>query len=61
MNGVVVVVGVVLGATIGLFLVWYCVMNRIDEREQRRYAEEAGHADSAPGGARHLRSGSRGR
>ena len=59
MNGVI-VIGVVLLATIGLFVVWCCVMNRIDAREQRRYAEETGRGETPPTGeARHLRSGGR--
>ena len=59
MNGVM-VVGVVLVATVGLFVVWCVVMNRIERREQRRYAEEA-RWDERYGttDARHLRSGGR--
>jgi hypothetical protein len=50
----------VLVATIGLFVVWCCVMNRIDAREQRRYAEETRRGETPPTGeARHLRSGGR--
>ena len=58
-NGVM-VIGVPLAATIGLFVVWCCVMNRIDDRERRRYADETGRDEtSATGEARHLRSGGR--
>lgn len=59
MNGVV-VMGVVLGAAISLFVVWCCVMNRIDEREQRRHEHEMGRREPPEtGDARHLRSGTR--
>ena len=59
MNGVM-VVGVALVATIGLFVVWCGVMNRIEQREQRRYAKEARRDEGfGTGDARHLRSDGR--
>jgi HAMP domain-containing protein len=50
-----------IAASTGLFALWVWVMGRIDEREERRQADEMRHREPPVlgGGPRHLRPGDR--